>query len=71
MGMTPTEFFESFVEGNMEDCIKNPGCIRRAMNAAVSTSHLADHYFKFNKRHAPDQLGEFSSESILAILEER
>ena len=60
MGMTPTEFFESFVEGNAYDCRENPGCIRRAFNAAVSASHLADHYLKFNRRHSPDLVNEFN-----------
>lgn len=60
--MTPTEFFESFVEGNSDDCRENPDCIRRAFNAAVSASHLADHYFKFNQRHAPDLVSAFPDE---------
>lgn len=51
--MTPAEFFESFVEGNRFDCHNDPGCIRRAFNAAISASHLADQFFSFNKRHDP------------------
>jgi len=54
MGMTPDEFFEAFVRGNHEDCEQHPGCIRRAFNAAVSASHLADHYFAYFQKH--DQL---------------
>jgi hypothetical protein len=53
MGMKPDEYYEAFVLGNQEDCIANPGCLRRAFNASVSASHLADHYFSFNTRHNP------------------
>ena len=51
MGMTPYQFFESFVEGNYHDALENPGCVRRAFNAAVSASHLADHYFTYSDVH--------------------
>src|SRR5690606_39843307 len=61
MGMTPTQFFESFVEGNQFDCEENPGCVRRAFNAAVSASHLADHYFEFSRRNNPDAVKHFPS----------
>ena len=53
MGMTPSQYFESFVQGNLDDCHDNPGCVRRAFNAAVAASHLADHYFAYNQRHNP------------------
>ena len=65
MGMTPNQFFESFVEGNLFDCHDAPGDIRRAFNAAVAASHFADHYFTYNKRHnsnlvsAYDTIGPF------------
>ena len=59
MGMTPSQYFESFVEGNLEDCHAHPGCIRRAFNAAVAASHLADHYFAFNFRHNPQAVSAF------------
>lgn len=65
MGMTPEQFLESFVEWNLADCRDLPGDIRRGFNAAVSASHLADHYFLFAKRHNPDlvahsqNLGQF------------
>lgn len=61
MGMTPEQFFESFVEGNSDDCHAMPGDIRRAFNAAVAASHLADHYFAFNKRHNPSVVAAFPS----------
>ena len=61
MGMTPSEYFESFVEGNRFDCHSDPGCIRRAFNAAVAASHLADHFFTFNSRHKPQSITSFSS----------
>ena len=53
MGMTPIEFFEGFVEGNLQDCLDDPGSVRRAFNAAISASHLADHFYTFNQRHNP------------------
>jgi hypothetical protein len=51
--MTPNEYFTAFVLGNQQDCAENPGCLRRAFNAAVSASHMADHYFAFSSRHMP------------------
>jgi len=59
MGMSPSDYFESFVEGNLEDCHDNPGCVRRAFNAAVAASHLADHYFAFNSRHKPQVVAAY------------
>ena len=59
MGMTPREFFESFVEGNLEDCQEDPGSVRRAFNAAISASHLADHWLTFNQRHNPGVVAAF------------
>lgn len=60
MGMTPGQFLESFVEWNLADCYAQPGDIRRGFNAAVSASHLADHYFFFAKRHSPDLVAQFA-----------
>ena len=59
MGMTPSEFFESFVEGNRFDCHESPGDVRRAFNAAVAASHFADQYFTYNKRHNPPLVAAF------------
>ncbi len=59
MGTRPEEFFESFVLGNFEDFSANPGCVRRAFNAAVSASHLADHFLSFNARHDPHLVNGF------------
>ena len=61
MGMIPEQFFEACVEGNYADCQDNPGCVRRAFNAAVSTSHLADHCFTYYRRHNPKKAKGFSS----------
>ena len=57
--MTPHDFLESFVQGNRWDCHAEPGDIRRAFNAAVSASHFADHYHKYNERHCPKLISEF------------
>jgi len=61
MGMTPMQFFESFVKGNNDDCHENPGCVRRAFNASVAASHLADHYFTYNKNHEPALVSKFAA----------
>ena len=59
--MTPEEFLESFVEGNRFDCHGDPGCVRRAFNAAISASHLADQFHSFNKRHNPALVANFQN----------
>ena len=59
MGMTPEEFFDSFVQGNLEDCQEDPGSVRRAFNAAISASHLADHWHTFYQRHNPPLVAGF------------
>jgi hypothetical protein len=50
MGMTPDEFFEAFVEEDHHDWHHSPQDIRRAFHLAISTFHLADHYFKYYTR---------------------
>jgi hypothetical protein len=60
MKMTPDDFFVLFVEGNSEDYFLNSGCIRQAFNAAVSASQLADHYYKYNKKHNPAKVNSFN-----------
>ena len=59
--MTPSAFFDAFVELNLCDFRERPGDIRLALNAAVSASHFADHYFTFKKRHNPRLVAQFSS----------
>lgn len=61
MGMTPAQYFEAFVDPNRWDCHESPGDIRRAFNAAVSASHLADHYFAYGKRHHPRKVESFDN----------
>jgi hypothetical protein len=61
MGMTPFNFFELFVLGNIKDCHYNPGCLRRAFNASLAASHLADHYFTYNKFHNPSLVSGFNT----------
>lgn len=61
MGMTPDEFFEAFVRGNHEDCQQHPGCVRRAFNAAVSASHLADHYLAYYQKHDQSKVRSFKT----------
>jgi len=51
MGMTPDEFLDTFVDGNLSDYQKEPGDIRRAFNAALSAAHAADNIFNYGRRH--------------------
>jgi hypothetical protein len=50
---------QSFVEGNLADCQEDPGSVRRAFDAAISASHLADHWLTFNQRHNPGAVAAF------------
>jgi hypothetical protein len=61
MGMTPMEYYDAFVLANYYDCIDNPGCVRRAFNAAVSSSHLADHYWTYWKKNDPSKISAFNT----------
>lgn len=51
LGMTPQLYYEAFTRGNYEEFKANPGNIRCAFNAAISASHLADHYFTYYKNN--------------------
>lgn len=53
MSMTPEDYYEAFTLGNHEDFKENSGCVRRAFNAAIAASHLADHYFSYYKKQDP------------------
>lgn len=61
MGMTPVYFFELFVLGNSDDYHDNPGCLRRAFNASLAASHLADHYLTYNKCYQPNLVSNFKN----------
>jgi len=61
MGMTPYQFFDAFVLGNYDDCLRCPGCVRRAFNAAVSASQLADHYWKYWEKNDKSKLKGFKT----------
>lgn len=61
MGMTPDNYFETFVFGNYEDCQQEKGNIRYAFNAAVSASHMADHYYTFYKKHDQLKIKQFKN----------
>lgn len=63
MGMTPYEFMDAFVVGNYEEFRDQPDCVRRGFNAAVSASHMADHYYEYMKRHDPAKVSQFKSDS--------
>lgn len=65
--MTPQDFFFVFVLGNFGEYIQNPEDIRRAFNAAVSASHMADHYFNYNKKFNP---GKFTFKNIGEFVED-
>ena len=59
MGMTPDEFFAAFVFENYCDYKNEPGCVRRAFNAAVSASQLADHYWNYWQKNDKTKLQGF------------
>jgi hypothetical protein len=59
MGITPDVFYEQFVQGNYEDYRSNVDSIRRAFNAAVSASQLADHYINYYKKNDPSKVESF------------
>lgn len=59
MGMVPDVYFELFVLANYDDCTENPGCVRRAFNAAVAASHLADHYYNYYKINDPSKVSAY------------
>lgn len=54
MSLIPSEYFQAFVLGNLEDFKQNPGCLRRAFNVSVSATHMTDHYFSYNRRRHPE-----------------
>jgi len=62
--MTPDQYFEAFVQGNYDDYIENKGCVRRAFNAALSASHMADHYFLYYKSHNSSKVSQFKTIGI-------
>lgn len=59
--MTPQLYYEAFTMGNYEEFKTNQGNIRCAFNAAVSASHLADHYFVYNRKNEPQRVKSFDS----------
>jgi hypothetical protein len=61
MGMTPVYFLELFVLGNSDDYHENPGCLRRAFNASLAASHLADHYLAYNRCFNPNLVSNFKN----------
>lgn len=61
IGMTPDQYFEAFVQGNYDDFANDLSCVRKAFNAAISASHMADHYFMYNIRHDPSKISGFET----------
>ncbi len=59
MGTTPENYFENFVYANYIDCQSNKWSVRYAFNAAVSASHLADHYYNYYMKHDKSKIKEF------------
>jgi hypothetical protein len=66
MGMHPVNYFEGFVLGNRDDCEADPACLRRAFNAAVSATHLADHFFEYHKRRKAAALAAYKDADAFA-----
>ena len=61
ISMTPEEYYEAFTLGNYEDFKENPRCVRRAFNAAIAASHLADHYFNYYKKQGSPRVSMYGS----------
>jgi hypothetical protein len=59
--MTPQLYYEAFTVGNYEEFKANPGNIRCAFNAAISASHLADHYFVYYRKNEPQRVKTYNS----------
>ncbi|HDY90476.1 MAG TPA: hypothetical protein ENH82_20455 [bacterium] len=57
--MNPDDFYELFVLSNYEDFENNKESIRHAFNASLSLSHMADHYFEYNKKHNKSKVEQF------------
>jgi len=58
-GMTPEDYFRSFVLANYHDFKENPICIRRGFNAAIAASHMADHNYNYHKKNNPAKISNF------------
>ncbi len=58
--MTPQLYYEAFTMGNYKDFKANPGDVRCAFNAAVSASHLADHYLKYYQKNEPQRVKAYN-----------
>lgn len=61
MGMTPTDFFEVFVEGNYDDFKANEWSVRHGFNASVAAFQMADHFYNYHKRHNPDEVYSYKN----------
>lgn len=59
--MTPQLYYEAFTLGNYEEFKANPGNIRCAFNAAISASHLADHYFTYYRKNEPQRVKSYNN----------
>jgi hypothetical protein len=59
MKMTPEDFYYNFVKENFDDFIEKEECVRRGFNAAVAVFHMADHYYNYCKRNAPEKVKRF------------
>jgi hypothetical protein len=60
MGMSPYQYLNVFVWGNYDDFESNPDCVRRGVNAVISASHMADHYYNYYKRKKSDKVNAFN-----------
>lgn len=60
INMTPEDYYEAFTLGNYYDFINNPGCVRRAFNAAIAASHLADCYYYFYSKNDPERVSKYT-----------
>lgn len=61
MGMNPNRFFSVFVEKNFEDFDNDPGNVRKGLNSAISTFHMADHYYNYYEKNNPSKIDSYGN----------
>jgi hypothetical protein len=71
MGMTPSQYYELFVEPNVTDYRDKPWSLRHAFNAIHPTSHMADHVWEYSHRHRVGFAYQLSLPDYLKHLAER
>lgn len=53
-GMSPYQYFVGFLCEDFQEWEEDRSSIRKSFHVALSAFHLADHYFRYNRRHSPE-----------------